>query len=91
MSAWEGLNPADADAVLAVLREDTTPSVMTNLSEPSEADNKNVISVCPTCGATATRATGNCEDDCINGCAYPGQFSECTLGAADHTERNDEG
>lgn len=38
---------------------------------------------CGTCGATATRATGYCEDDCTNGCAYPGQFSECAIGATD--------
>ena len=25
--------------------------------------------------------TGNCEDDCQTACAYPGQFSECALGA----------
>ena len=24
--------------------------------------------------------TGDCEVDCVNGCAYPGQFSECSLG-----------
>ena len=25
--------------------------------------------------------TGDCETDCVDGCAYPGQFSECSLGA----------
>jgi len=28
--------------------------------------------------------TGSCEDDCQTACAYPGQFSECALGALDN-------
>lgn len=30
--------------------------------------------------------TGNCEDDCQTHCAYPGQFSECDLGAKAATD-----
>lgn len=26
------------------------------------------------------KLTGNCEDDCQERCAYPGQFSECDIG-----------
>jgi hypothetical protein len=37
--------------------------------------------------ATSSRAakelTGDCEIDCVDGCAYPGQFSECSLGAVE--------
>lgn len=30
----------------------------------------------------AAKLTGDCETDCVDGCAYPGQFSECELGDA---------
>lgn len=33
--------------------------------------------------ATRSRVlTGDCETDCVDGCAYPGRFSECSLGGA---------
>lgn len=30
---------------------------------------------------TADRLTGDCEIDCQTACAYPGRFSECSIGA----------
>ena len=30
---------------------------------------------------TANRLTGDCEIDCQTACAYPGRFSECSIGA----------
>ncbi|HEY7822144.1 MAG TPA: hypothetical protein VIG24_04900 [Acidimicrobiia bacterium] len=32
--------------------------------------------------ASGEELTGDCEIDCQDGCAYPGQFTECELGAA---------